>query len=112
MNKTSKWWRIAAVAFVFINVAGAVYALVMREQMHMELHLALLGGFYVGWLFRRASAKGRQQALPAEIGDARIDYLQQSVDAMALEIERMGEAQRFNEKLKAERKEPLDEPTR
>jgi hypothetical protein len=29
---------------------------------------------------------------------------------MALEVERLGEAQRFNEKLKAERKEPADGP--
>jgi len=38
-------------------------------------------------------------------GDQRIDYLQQSVDAVALEVERIGEAQRFNDKLRAERGE-------
>jgi len=32
-----------------------------------------------------------------------MEYLQQSVDAIALEVERIGEKQRFNEKLRAER---------
>jgi hypothetical protein len=34
-----------------------------------------------------------------------VDYLQQSVDAMALELERIGEAQRFSEKLRSEKGE-------
>jgi hypothetical protein len=40
--------------------------------------------------------------------DPRIDYLQQSVDAVALEVERLGEAQRFQEKLRAEKRPPSD----
>jgi hypothetical protein len=38
-------------------------------------------------------------------GDERLNYLQQSVDAVALEVERIGEAQRFNEKLRGEQSE-------
>ena len=45
----------------------------------------------------------RVAALPM---DDRLDHLQQSVDAVAIEVERIGEAQRFSTKLHAERAEP------
>ena len=39
------------------------------------------------------------------LGNPRLEQLQQSVDAIALEVERIGEAQRFNAKLQAEQNE-------
>ena len=101
MERPSKWWRAAAVAYFIINGGGAILAFAMREQMHGELHLFLLALGIIGYLIFKAKAEGRQPELPpAEVRDPRIDYLQQSVDAVALEVERLGEAQRFNEKLK------------
>ena len=47
----------------------------------------------------------RPDSPPAQLPDSRLDYLQQSVDAVALEVERIGEAQRFNEKLRAQKGE-------
>ena len=46
---------------------------------------------------------------PREIGDAQnlqLEQLQQSVDAIAVEVERIAEAQRFSAKLLAERADP------
>jgi len=46
---------------------------------------------------------------PLEIGDSQnlqLQQLQQSVDAIAVEVERIAEAQRFSAKLLAERAEP------
>ena len=46
---------------------------------------------------------------PLEINDAQnlqLQQLQQSVDAIAIEVERIAEAQRFSAKLLAERAEP------
>jgi hypothetical protein len=107
MERPSKWWRVATVAYFIINGGGALLAFRMGEQMHGELHLFLLALGIIGYLVYKAKAEGRQPELPpAEVHDPRIDYLQQSVDAVALEVERLGEAQRFQEKLKAERKEP------
>jgi hypothetical protein len=107
MTRRSKIWRAAAALFTFINVAGLVYAWSMREEMHAMLHLFLLlvalAG-YVGWRLARRSAP--PDHLPrAELAEQRIEYLQQSVDAMALELERVGEAQRFSDKLRVERGE-------
>jgi hypothetical protein len=41
--------------------------------------------------------------ITAQADDPRIEYLQQSVDAIAVEVERIGEAQRYQERLQAEK---------
>jgi hypothetical protein len=108
MNTPSRFWRITAVIFVFLNIGGALLAIRMGEQMHAEGHLALLLLTFVAYLVMRGSPGPQQQhAPPAELADPRIEHLQRSVDAIALEVERMGEAQRFREKLDAQRE---DEP--
>ncbi len=48
-----------------------------------------------------SGARKQPRALPAD--DRRIEQLQQSVDAIAIEIERIAEAQRSTTKLLAER---------
>lgn len=107
MTRRSKLWRWAAGLVTFINVGGLAYAWAQDEEMHAMLHLFLLllalAG-YVGW--RLAWRGAPQDHLPrAELAEERIAYLQQSVDAMALELERVGEAQRFTDKLRVERGE-------
>jgi hypothetical protein len=103
MTRRSKLWLAGAVLFVFINVGGLGYAAAMGEQLHALAHAAalLLGaGAYLVW--RRARAQ-REDLPRAQKAGERLEYLQQSVDAMALELERLGEKQRFSEKLRAER---------
>jgi hypothetical protein len=100
MSQPSKLWRVAAVLFVIINVGGALFALRMGERNHALTHVALLVVGFIGWQF--APWKRRQTPTPDQLPDARLDYLQQSVDAVALEVERLGEAQRFADKLRAE----------
>jgi hypothetical protein len=56
-------------------------------------------------LVRGLSAKPKQTSLP-ESSSAQLEQLQQSVDAIAVEVERIAEAQRFSAKLLAERAEP------
>jgi hypothetical protein len=93
------------VLFIVLNVAGAGFAVAMGEPMHALAHAALLLVGYVGWLvapWRRPEEPAQPQQ---QLSDDRIEYLQQSVDAVALEVERLGESQRFNEKLRAVRDE-------
>jgi hypothetical protein len=110
MTRPSKLWRVAAALYVFINGAGAVYAAAMGEPAHAAVHVVLLLGAYLGW--RLGPWGRRKDPVPARLPDARLEYLQQSVDAVALEVERIGEAQRFSDKLRAERGEtsPLKKP--
>jgi hypothetical protein len=103
MTRTSMLWRVAAALFILVNVAGAGYAVAMGEPLHAGVHVALLVAAYVGW--RSGPWARRRGQAPAQLPDARLDYLQQSVDAVALEVERIGEAQRFSDKLRSEKAE-------
>ena len=60
--------------------------------------------FSINAIARACVARGRDEARlsaepSAQLTDARLSRLEQSVDAIALEMERMSEAQRFTAKL-------------
>ena len=42
MSGRAKFWWVVAVLFTFANLSGAVYAAIMREMIHMCIHLALV----------------------------------------------------------------------
>ena len=98
-------WRVVAALFTVVNLAGAGYAVARSEALHAGVHVVLsLLGAYVLW--RLAPIAGWRD-VPAELPvDDRLDHLQRSVDAVAIEVERIGEAQRFSTKLQGERAEP------
>jgi len=67
--------------------------------------IASLSGITVR-LVRALSTKAPGRDMPNVLQmEARFDQLQQSVDAIAVEVERIAEAQRFSAKLLAERNE-------
>ena len=79
--------------------------------------LAATCGFAAAWVGARFGARaGARQALAADprLGvsgpDRRIDDLMASVEAVALEVERMAEGQRFTAKLLSERVERTSSP--
>ena len=98
-------WRAAAVVFTTVNLVGLGMAMAAGETMHSALHvvLSLAGGAAVWRLGRR---QAQVETAGAELAEARLEQLQQSVDAVALEVERIGEAQRFHAKLQSEQSEP------
>lgn len=63
--------------------------------------LALIGAAAVG-LFNSAN---RKKVAPAAHDDQRLEHLQQSIDAIAIEVERIAEAQRFTARLMSERED-------
>ena len=105
--RRSKFWFVVASVFTLINLAGAPLAIADGEWLHAAAHVGLLivGAYFVWRLApdRWRQPQGQQQtgALPAE----RLKNLQHSVDAIALEVERISEAQRFIAKRIAERVE-------
>jgi hypothetical protein len=104
-------WRVAAAIFALINLGGAAYAAMRAEPLHAAVHVVLLlGGAYLAWWL--APRAGHQDLPRAQHADERLEQLQQSLDAIAIEVERIGEAQRFSAKLQAERAKstPLDRP--
>ena len=104
MKRHPKRWLIGISVFTLINVVGAPFAFMSGEPLHGMAHvlLALAGAYFVVRLAPRAR---QQQVLDSQPAEAQLDRLQQSLDSMAIEVERIGEAQRFMTKIAAERAE-------
>lgn len=63
---------------------------------------SLLAISIIAW---KSVTKKRPAPPMSQLAEARLDQLQQSIDAIAVEVERIAEAQRFSAKLLAERSE-------
>lgn len=93
----SRLWRFAGVAFIAINLAGGLYAVAMGEPMHAAVHAILLVlGISIYSAVR--SRSGDATASPDATTD-RLKHLEQSVDKLAIGVERVGEAQRYQVKI-------------
>jgi hypothetical protein len=102
----SSLWRIGAAVYFFINAGGAVFAAARGETMHALAHVALLVvGAGVYGLFRSKFDPIQQETVAAGQANERIDHLEQSLNSIALNVERIGEAQRFEKKILEERSE-------
>jgi hypothetical protein len=64
----------------------------------------------IGLTAWRFAVKKSPPAPAARLNDARLEQLQQSIDAIAVEVERIAEAQRFSAKLLAERSDAAGIP--
>jgi hypothetical protein len=102
MTRGSKIWLGAGILYFGVNVGGAGIAAMDGELMHAGVHAALvLLGAYVVWLaptrFARRMRGGASPEIAAQAGEFsdRLTRLEHSVDAVAIEAERIGEAQRF-----------------
>lgn len=93
----SRLWRVARAAFIAINLAGGLYAAATGEPMHAAVHAVLLVlGISIYSAVRSRSRDAA--ALPDETTD-RLKHLEQSVDKLAIGVERVGEAQRYQVKI-------------
>ncbi len=106
MTRRARIGQVIALVFALANLAVAGFVAGQREWLHGGAHLALaLVGACVAWWL---TARARRDAFDVAPADGRVEriahleHLQQSVDAIALEVERIGEAQRFTTKLQAE----------
>jgi hypothetical protein len=104
MTGLSRIWLVLAVLFALGNLAVPVIApIVWREPMHLAVHvlLAVLGAAFARHLLRRRDAHRRRSQEHAERPAAasefsgRLSQLEGSIDAVAIEVERIGEGQRF-----------------
>ena len=93
MTRRTKVWLVLDALFILGNLVGAGFALAVGELGHAGGHagLLVLGVYLFSWILPKPSA------LPADTGDLAdgLTRLQQSVDAVAIEVERVGEGQRF-----------------
>ena len=82
---------IVAVVF-FTSVAYSIKAIAQAAVAH-----------------RREEAKGERESSPA-LSEARLARIEQAVEAIALEVERISEGQRFTTKLLSEQSRPAPKP--
>lgn len=107
MARRNRFWRIAAPIYTVVNVGGAIFAFAQGETMHAAAHgAALLVGFLIWQAFDINRPDKQAGAIPEKV-DLHLDHLQESVDELALKVERMGENQRFVKKVLEQR---ADEP--
>jgi hypothetical protein len=82
---------IVAVVF-FTSVAYSIKAIAQAAVAH-----------------RREGAKAERESSPA-LSEARLARIEQAVEAIALEVERISEGQRFTTKLLSEQSRPVPKP--
>ena len=82
---------IVAVVF-FVSVAYSIKAIAQAAVAH-----------------RREEGKGERESSPA-LSEARLARIEQAVESIALEVERISEGQRFTTKLLSEQSRPAPRP--
>ena len=70
--------------------------------MFIMIPLTIIGAPIARAIARRIERGGDMQSLPNDVG-ARLERMEQAIDAIAVEVERIAEGQRFTSKLLAER---------
>lgn len=104
MTRRSRLWLVGAGGvFAVINLAGAAFAALSGELAHTLTHVALFAATCAVWRFALRRARQDQPVLNS--AEEHLERLEQSVDAIALQMERIGEAQRFMVKVQQERAE-------
>jgi hypothetical protein len=93
MTRRSKIWLAVDAIFIVANVVGGISAIANGEVRHAGGHLVLVAlGVAVAWLFAPKDAV--DIASTADLTDS-LTRLQHSLDAVAVEVERIGEGQRY-----------------
>lgn len=112
-RRARTWWLAAAALFVVINSAGALFAAVRGEGLHASVHVVLaLLGTYFAWQLSPWRATRRAIAAPAGEYADRLTQIEESVNAVAVEVERIGEGQRFMTRVLSEEGTPQRAPER
>src|SRR5688500_3636902 len=101
MSGRSRWWRVGAIVFVVGNVAGAIYHIVIGEMGAAMGHSGVAAGTVLLWqtVFSRKREDEVTSTADTQEIDSHLDHLERSVDAIAIEVERLGEGQRFAQKI-------------
>jgi hypothetical protein len=110
ITRRSWIWLTLATVFTGINAAGVVWAAAEGEPIHALVHVVglALGGFWMSAVITRGRRHSRHAP---QLDDNRLQQLEHSVDEIALQVERIGEAQRFSQKLVEEAFPPASDPT-
>lgn len=93
------------------NVVSVWFAALPAEPWHATAHAALAVLFGVGGQRLMARRRARSGGEELMVGDERMQRLETAIDAIAVEMERIGEGQRFVTKLLAEPAREVERPS-
>lgn len=99
MALRSGWWRIATAIFAVGNAVAAIYHVAIGEMGAAAGHAGVAAGTVLLWFTLRSHNSIPEDTTGPQQIDSHLDHLQQSLDAIALEVERLGEGQRFAQKV-------------
>ena len=103
-------WIPVAWLLSLTNLGAVWFAALPGEPWHASIHAALAVLLAVG--AQRLMARRASWRAEAAIGENREERLEQAIEAIAIELERVGEGQRFVAKVLAERGLELDRSAR
>jgi hypothetical protein len=89
------------------NVVSVWFAAQPAEPWHATIHAALAVGFGL-WALSRIQRQERGDPAPTSLSDERLDRIERAIDSVAVEVERIGEMERFASKILAARSAELE----
>jgi hypothetical protein len=106
----TRFWNAVLVVLSAGNLVSVWFAAQPGEPWepwHATIHAALALGFGLWALHRIRPEQHRDPGLTA-LTDARLDRIERAIDAVAVEVERIGEMERFAAKILAARGSELE----
>jgi hypothetical protein len=105
-NKT-RFWNAVLMLLSGVNLVAVWFAARPAEPWHATTHAALALGFGL-WAQRRMRLVERREPAVASLPDERLERIERAIEAVAIEVERIGEMQRFTAKIPAQHAPELE----
>lgn len=95
-------WSLVLMLLSAGNLVSVWFAARPGEAWHATIHAALALGFGL-WAHHRLRPAQRGEPALAAAADERFDRIERAIESVAIEVERIGEMERFASKILADR---------
>lgn len=110
VSRKAAFWNSVLALLSAGNLVAVWFAARPGEAGHATIHAALALGFGL-WAFHRLRPAHRSEPALAAAAAERLERIERSIDAVAIEVERIGEMERFTARILADRAaEPVPAP--
>lgn len=108
MASKTQVWNAVLVVLSAVNLAAVWFAVGPDEPpWHATTHAALALGFGL-WALRRMRLGQRSDPALSDRADARLERIERAIESVAIEVERIGEMERFATKVREARSAELE----
>ena len=102
MASKTRFWNAVLVLVSAVNLVAVWFAAQPGEAWHAAIHAALALGFGL-WAHHRIRLEQRRDPALTAPADERLERIERAIEAVAIEVERIGEMERFTTKVLATR---------